>query len=310
MREKVLFNLKNLYRENMQVKGFTFGSGEKSVCIVGSTRGNEIQQTYICSLLIEFLKEAEAKGLINKGKSIMVVPTLNTYSINIGKRFWPIDNTDINRMFPGYSLGETTQRIAGGVFEKIQGYKYGIQFTSFYIPGNFLQHVKIMKTEYTDSKIAKLFSLPYVVVRNPRPYDTTTLNYNWQIWNTNAFSIYSSCTDSIDENDAEYIRDSVITFLIRTGIIQGTELTHGTSVVINDGSFVGVHANKGGYFLNRCKNNVFVREGELLAVIKNAFTSEIVEEVYAPITGNLYYTCKSQAVQQGTLLFQIIPNSL
>ena len=35
--------------------------------------------------------------------------------MNIGKRFWSADNTDINRMFPGYNLGETTQRIAAGV---------------------------------------------------------------------------------------------------------------------------------------------------------------------------------------------------
>ena len=41
----------------------------------------------------------------------------------IKKRFWSIDNTDINRMFPGYDKGETTQRIAAGIFEKIKDYK-------------------------------------------------------------------------------------------------------------------------------------------------------------------------------------------
>ncbi len=55
----------------------------------------------------------------------------------IKKRFWSIDNTDINRMFPGYDKGETTQRIAAGIFEKIKDYKYGIQFASFYIPGGW-----------------------------------------------------------------------------------------------------------------------------------------------------------------------------
>jgi hypothetical protein len=33
-------------------------------------------------------------------------------------------------MFPGYDAGETTQRIAAGVFEKIKDYEYGIQFAS------------------------------------------------------------------------------------------------------------------------------------------------------------------------------------
>lgn len=46
--------------------------------------------------------------------------------MNIEKRFWPIDDTDINRMFPEYIKGETTQRIVSGLFEQVKGYSYGI----------------------------------------------------------------------------------------------------------------------------------------------------------------------------------------
>lgn len=28
-------------------------------------------------------------------------------------------------------------------------------------------------------------------MRKPEPIDTITLNYNWQIWETNAFSVYT-----------------------------------------------------------------------------------------------------------------------
>ena len=28
-------------------------------------------------------------------------------------------------------------------------------------------------------------------MRKPEPIDTTTLNYNWQTWETNAFSVYT-----------------------------------------------------------------------------------------------------------------------
>ena len=69
--------------------------------------------------------------------------------MNIQKRFWPTDNTDINRMFPGYDLGETTQRIADGVFREISKYQFGIQFTSFYMPGNFVPHIRLMDEGYS-----------------------------------------------------------------------------------------------------------------------------------------------------------------
>ena len=122
--------------------------------------------------------------------SVTVIPSANPFSMNIGKRFWAMDDTDINRMFPGYNKGETTHRIAAGLFEKLQGYEYGIQMASFYMPGEFIPHVRIVKTALDYADEGKDFGLPYVSVSEPAPLDTTLLNYNWQNWNTKAFSLY------------------------------------------------------------------------------------------------------------------------
>lgn len=140
MQKKIIYELNALYREPMRVVGYAFGDcgdREKSVCVVGSMRGNEVQQMYACSRLIQRLKKLEEQRAVAEGKSILVIPCVNSYSMNIGKRFWSTDNTDINRMFPGYSEGETTQRIAAGVFEAVKDYQIGIQFASNYMPGRF-----------------------------------------------------------------------------------------------------------------------------------------------------------------------------
>ena len=50
--------------------------------------------------------------------------------------------------------------------------------------GNFIPHVRMMDCDYSSVDIARQFGLPYVVLRKVRPYDTTTLNYNWKIWET------------------------------------------------------------------------------------------------------------------------------
>ena len=188
MKKKVLFSLKSPYREQLDVIGYRFGHGEKSLAIIGAMRGNEVQQMYVCSRMVQELKKLEADDAIAENTEILVVPCVNYYSMNIGKRFWAMDNTDINRMYPGYDQGETTQRIADGVFQKIKDYEYGIQFASFYQPGNFLPHVKMMDTGFTDAALMKQFGFRYAVLRKPRAYDTTMLNYNWQIWETKAFS--------------------------------------------------------------------------------------------------------------------------
>ena len=77
MRKESLFTFKGLYRENFEVEGYRFGGGEKSACIIGALRGNEIQQMYICSLLIKALKELESHGAISHNHEILVVPTGN-----------------------------------------------------------------------------------------------------------------------------------------------------------------------------------------------------------------------------------------
>ena len=111
MKKEILYSLKGIYRENFEIEGYSFGGGEKSACIVGALRGNEIQQLYICSQLIKVLKELEAHGAISHNHEILVIPSANRFSMNVEKRFWPIDNLDINRMFPGDAAGDTTKQI-------------------------------------------------------------------------------------------------------------------------------------------------------------------------------------------------------
>ena len=56
MKKKTIYEINSLYRDNFRVTGYEFGNGKKSVCVVGSIRGNEIQQLYTCSQLIRRLK--------------------------------------------------------------------------------------------------------------------------------------------------------------------------------------------------------------------------------------------------------------
>ena len=104
MQKETLFHLKSPYRDDLRIQGYRFGKGEKAACIVGALRGNEVQQLYVCSQIIKTLAELERRGNIVRDKEILVVPSANSASLNIGSRFWALDKTDINRMFPGYNL--------------------------------------------------------------------------------------------------------------------------------------------------------------------------------------------------------------
>lgn len=308
MKEEIIFELSSVYRQPTRVKGYSFGEGEHSICIVGATRGNEVQQVYICSQLVRIFTRLEQQGRIAGGKSILVIPTVNSHSMNIGKRFWSADNTDINRMFPGYDLGETTQRIAAGVFERISDYRFGIHFTSHYTQGCFAPHVRMMKTGFEDVDKARDFGLPYVYRREARPYDTTTLNYNWQIWNTKAFSIYTDATDTIDTAGALVIVEAVLRFLGKNGILDYT--CHGgyLSQLIEGPSMVNVMSNAAGFFLRKAEVNARVKQGELLAQIVDPYQGTVIEEVLSPVDGIVFFHASQPILYSHTSLFRIIPS--
>ena len=119
MKKEIVYTLKGLYREDFNIEGYRFGSGERSACIVGALRGNEMQQLYICSQLINTLKNLEAHGAITHNHEIFVIPCANSFSLNIGKRFWALDNVDINRTFPGDIHGDATKQISASIFERV-----------------------------------------------------------------------------------------------------------------------------------------------------------------------------------------------
>lgn len=307
MEKTIIYEMDSLYRDSFRVTGYRFGSGEKTMCVVGSMRGNEVQQLYCCAKLVDRLKTLESKGLINEGKSIMVIPCVNPYSMNIGKRFWPTDNSDINRMFPGYDLGETTQRIADGVFKELMGYEYGVQFASYHVAGQFTPHVRMMRTGFESVEDAKVFALPYVVLVDPVPFDSGVLNYNWQIWETRAFSLYTQETSRIDEASALKVVDSVTRFLNRIGAISYDGKAGYIPDVIDEGHLVSIQTSEAGIFVPTVGVEAQVSEGDVLARIIDPYEGCVREEIRASCDGVVFFRHSDPLVYADTVAFRLVP---
>ncbi len=314
--EKIsMYSFHSLYRDDFKVEGFRFGSGEKALCIVGSLRGNEYQQLYTAAHLVARLKELEAESRLAAGKEILVIPCANPASINIKKRFWSIDNTDINRMFPGYDAGETTQRIAAGIFEGIREYKVGIQFASFYMKGSFLPHIRMMKTGFENTDLARKFGLPYVMVRQPRPFDTTTLNYNWQIWETDAFSLYTTNTETVDRQSSHEAISSILYFMAQTGLITGLDVEAEAkyssfspveSRIAEDEDLVTVRSPKAGFFHAYVRPGDLVQEGQVLAQVDSTLDASLLAEIIAPVSGTILFAHNENVTYSHSTVFKIV----
>lgn len=316
MRRQIVYALRSLYRDDFRVESFTFGGGsrersrEHSMAVMGSLRGDEVQQLFIASQLVRALGELERHGLVADDAEICVIPCGNPFSLNTSTRFWGPDGTDVNRMFPGYDRGETTQRIAAGVFGALQGFGYGVQLSSFYLPGEFVPHVRMMDTGFFDISLASDFGLPYAVVRRPEPVDSGTLNYNWQIWDTRALSVYSRTTAQVDGPAAEVIVRALLRFMVRRGMVRYD--LHGgfTTTVVKEEHLVNVRSARSGIMRLHASVGDHVRAGETLATITDPLTGETREELRAPCMGVVFFSSASPLASADTIVYRLIADQL
>lgn len=306
MNKVEICRIKSPYRDDMVVNGYLFGKGEESACIIGSMRGTEIQQTYICSQIVKTLKGLEHNGNICANKSVLVIPTVNPYALNTGRKFWGVEDEDINRAYPGREFGKTNERIARQIMEYVKNYTFGIQFPSFYADGEFIPHIRMMETGYQNTSLANLFGLPFVVVRKPQPIDTTTLNYNWQNEMTAAFSVYSGYNETIDEEKAKQSVSAVLRFLTRMGIIRYDSLSGYISHVIDEDSLTNIYSGSGGFLRKLKKIGKEVHYGEVVAEIIDPFEGEVKEQIKAPTDGIIFFAQREPLTNESDIVYRIV----
>ena len=309
MREEVLFSMETPYRQPLAVKGWFFGAPDrKTLAVMGALRGNEVQQMYLCARLIRRLAALEEEGGLAPDCGILVIPCANQFSMNVGRRFWAADNTDINRMFPGYEAGETTQRLAARIFAALQGYTYGLHVTSLYLPGSCLPHLRIMKTGYQNPETARDFGLPYIALRQPHPYDTTTLNYNWQIWNTETFSLYTPATDRVDTAAADTGVDAVLRFLQQRGFCRSTVPEGEQSRIFAEETLLNVKPGVGGLLVHKTPLGSRVCKGQPLAEVLDPCGGALLQTLCAPADGEVFFTHDACLINGYDVALRVLPD--
>ena len=310
MRKEILYSSGNYLRDEFQIEGYWFGKKggelERAACIVGSMRGNEFQQLYICSLLVQRLKDLEKSGAIVGENQILVVPCVNNFSMNVGQKYCVSDNSDINRQFTGNFQGEPTIRLAAHLFDKVKGFRYGIHFPSFYQPGDFIPHVRMPSTGKESVSLANLFGLPYVVTSRQRNFDKTTLNYNWQINGTDAFSIYSGATGNINEALAKQAVSAVLRFLTRMGILKYNCHNGYIASIIEEEDLISVKAEAPGFLRRFARVNEEVQRGQLLGEILNPYDGEILSEIHSTVDGIVFFAENQPTILENASAFQVI----
>jgi predicted deacylase len=285
--EKIeVLRIESLSRAPLVVEGYLFkGTNSKApkVAIVGAMEGDSILPLYCASTMVDFFKNKIDKEKIEG--DVLIIPSINHYALNIGKRFWPLDNTDINMMFPGYELGETTQRIAKKIFDVINGYDFGIILERRPDPATCLPYIKLFKSGYEDLIGAKKFGFKMIHHRTMKSIDTVTLQYNWQLWGTKAFSIMCPSDNQVDKKIASQINQAMIRFMDKTKIIDYHIFNGYESTVIDRNSIAVVKSPRSGIFISKELPGNYVSKDQVIGEIVHSLEGNVIHQFLAPSNG-------------------------
>lgn len=293
-------------RAPLRIEGFLFGeenSKGASVAIVGAMSGDHINQLHVASGLVEYLRIKEEEGKI-VGR-ILVVPAVNTYALNMGEKNWPLDKTDINTMFPGYEQGETTQRIASRIFETLKGYDYGIILEGRRDQGMCLPYVKLIQSGYEDIESAKDLGIGFIHYRAHDPIETVMLQYNWQLWETKAFSIVFGKNGTIEQSVSDEVHTALVRFLSKRNIIDFPVFEGKVSNIIDPHNITILKASRAGIFIPSVRCGAQVQKGEVVGRIMDALSGEKLEKMLSPCEGIVTCQYSAPLIFQNSIAFRI-----
>lgn len=305
MKRIEILNFKSPNRAPLIVEGFLFEENSKgpSIAIVGAMSGDHINQLYVASRLVEYLRQREEEGKIS-GK-ILVIPAVNTYALNMGQTFWPLDKTDINMMFPGYAQGETTQRIAAKLFESLQGYDYGVILEGRRDQGMCLPYVKIIKSDYEDMESAHDLGMRFIHYRPYSPIETVMLQYNWQLWGTKALSVVFGKNGTIDHTASSEVQGALVRLMSKRGMLDLPVFDGFASNVIEPENITILKASCAGIFDSLLPCGTAIEKGDILGRITDALSGKKLEKIIAPVGGVLTCQYSHPLIFQNSIAFRI-----
>lgn len=255
--------------------------------------GDELNGIEVINRIFEKIKPEELHG------TIIGVPVVNTLAFRARKRVDPIDDKNLNRVFPGKKNGTVTERIAYHFFNKfVRKVDFGIDlhtgmkghlllphprvrtFNGF-IPS--LEHYRALGTEFIFQNEGKEGMLNIEAGKIGIPIV--------------CFEI--GVASVLDEHYINAGFKGVLNFMRFYGMLEGVPEIPKQQVLLED--YHEIISPIGGIFYPKVKPGDVVSEGQLLGITKSPYTGE---KYYIEATDDCYIVgIRSQpVVRQGTTI--------
>ncbi|UFP96292.1 M14 family metallopeptidase [Gloeobacter morelensis] len=300
-----------------------FGRGRPVLSVVGGLHGDAYNGVYTCHLLIEWLRRQELRqGPYQLRGKVRVLPAVNPPGLLLASRHWPFDNTDLDRVFPGYAQGETTQRLASWVFEQVRHSDCCVELHG---PENHLAEwprVQVYHSQPRALDLAQILGLPVVWVRRRSTAKTAhcyelpvrtqgTLAHNLSQAGVDVLVIRAGGGQAIEPEYCTRVFAGLVRLMLHMGIVLGPPPEPpGTASprVVTGTAVQPVHCRTPGLFVPAATLGESLAEGEVLAQVVDPLRGETLERVHTTEPGLLIALRTHPVVMQGALVACLVRN--
>jgi len=280
-----------------------------AVALVAGLHGDEINGIFILARLADFLNSVEAGKYpeLRLVKRVLIIPAVNVLGVNLRTRTWPFDKTDINRMFPGSTTSETTQRIAYAVLEATKRAEYRIDIHTASIDFEEIPQVRLYGPSDAERATARKFGLPAIMERSLSPVFTTTMMHSWKAWPGESFVLRVGQAGTVQLQHCQRVFRAMVSFLGKIGVLEGVDIAVEDEDVcyFDKPSAHRVFAEKAGMFVSDRSVGRWVRAGEEVGYIYDSFGGNVIEKVVAPVAGLLSGIRRHPLLFEGDLIVRV-----
>ena len=287
-------------RKNI-IKG---SQGDKRICIVTGTHGDELEGQMVCYEMARRLNES----IGSLDGQVDIYPALNPLGIDTIQRGIPNFDLDMNRIFPGNGEGSVAEQMAHAILEDLSGADLVIDIHSsnLYLRETPQVRINVLDEERLGPLACRL-NIDFVWIHDAATVLESTLAHSLNSGGTPCLVVEMGVGQRINHKMCYRLVDGIFNLMRSMGMWSGivNKSTFSQPIICKGDSVEFLNAATSGVFITELKCGIVVAEGEEIGQIVEPLTGNILSRVVSPVEGYLFTIRAYPIVYEGSLMARV-----
>lgn len=293
--------------EDLLIQKNRIGSGEKRLCVVTGTHGDELEGQYVAWKLARVLEEhpEHLHGTVD------IYPALNPLGISTMTRGIPQCDLDMNRTFPGSDQSSQSEYVAYGVIQDLVGADVCIDIHASNIYLREIPQVRInVNTAQRLLPLAKYLNMNLLWIHAAATVLESTLAHSLNALDTPTLVVEMGVGMRVTRAYGDQLIEGILALMAHLGMWSAPVVPVTPPMISSDGHVSFLNAPCPGIFFPSVEHGAHVEAGQEIGIIADPLTGSVRERLVAPAFGLLFTLREYPVVYEGSLIARILGGSV